>query len=123
VGGVGLLAGLLTAVGLYGAVFYSVSGRAREFGVRVALGAAPWNLATMILSQVGLVGLVGVGLGLGVGIGGTALIASWLYGIRTVEWPVLAGVAVAMMTMTLLLAYAAARPWLRVDPLRAVRHI
>jgi predicted permease len=123
VSGFGLLAVVLTAVGLYGAVFYSVSGRTREFGVRVALGAAPRDLLTMILRHVGAVSAAGIVLGLGVGIGGTALVASWLYGIRPVEWTVLGGVGLAMMTMTLLMAYSAARPWLRVDPLRAVRHI
>jgi predicted permease len=123
VSGFGLLAVVLTAVGLYGAVFYSVSGRTREFGVRVALGAAPRDLLTMILRQAAAVSAAGIVLGLGVGIGGTALVASWLYGIRLVEWTVLAGVGLAMMTMTLLMAYSAARPWLRVDPLRAVHHI
>jgi len=123
VSGFGLLAIILTAVGLYGAVFYSVSARTREFGVRVALGASPSDLLTMILRQVAAVTAAGIVLGLGVGIGGTALVASWLYGIRPVEWTVLAGVGLAMMTMTLLMAYSAARPWLRVDPLRAVRHI
>ena len=121
--GFGLLAVVLTAVGLYGAVFYSVSGRTREFGVRVALGAAPRDLLTMILRHVAAVSAAGIVLGLGIGIGGTALVASWLYGIRPVEWTVLAGVGFGMMTMTLLMAYSAARPWLRVDPLRAVRHI
>jgi predicted permease len=121
--GFGILAVILTAVGLYGAVFYSVSGRTREFGVRVALGAEPWDLSTMILRQAAVVGAVGIGLGLGVGIGGTALVASWLYGIRAVEGTVLVGVGLAMMTLTLLMAYSAARPWLKVDPLRAVRHI
>ena len=123
VSGFGLLAVALTAVGLYGAVFYSVGGRTREFGVRVALGAAPRDLLIMILRQVAAVSATGIVLGLGVGIGGTALVASWLYGIRPVEWTVLAGVGLVMMTMTLLMAYSAARPWLRVDPLRAVRHI
>jgi predicted permease len=123
VSGFGLLAVMLTAVGLYGAVFYSVSGRTREFGVRVALGAAPWDLSTLILRQAAVVGAVGIGFGLAAGIGGTTLVASWLYGIRPVEGTVLAGVGLAMMTMTLLMAYSAARPWLRVDRLRAVRHI
>ena len=123
ISGFGLLAVVLTAVGIYGAIFYSVSGRTREFGVRVALGAAPWDLSAMILRQVATVSAVGIGLGLGAGIGGTVLVAAWLYGIRPVEGTVLAGVGLAMMTLTLLIAYSAARPWLRADPLRAVRHI
>lgn len=121
--GFGLLAVALTAIGLYGAVFYSVSGRTRELGVRVALGAQVWDLAAMILRQAASVSSVGVAVGLAVGVGGTVVVRSWLYGIHAIEWPVLAGVGLSMIALTLLLAYAAARPWLRVDPLRAVRHI
>ncbi len=123
VSGFGLLAVILTAVGLYGAVFYSVSGRTREFGVRVALGAAPWDLSMMILRQVAALSAVGICLGLGAGIGGTALVASWLYGIRPVAGTVLGGVGLAMVTLTLLITYSAARPWLRVNALQVVRHI
>lgn len=123
VAGLGAFATLLAGIGLYGAVFYSVSDRTRELGIRVALGASRRNLIAMILRQAALVSGLGVAVGLGCGIGGTTLVRSLLYGIQPVEWLVLAGVALAIMGMTLLLAYSAVRPWLRVDPMRAVRHV
>ena len=119
----GALAWLLAAVGLYGAVFYSVSERTREMGIRVVLGAEPWDLWRLILRQTAAVTAIGVCLGIGGGIGATLLVRSQLYGIKPVEWVVLLGVALAMAAMAFVTAYAAARPWMRVDPMKSVRHV
>jgi ABC-type antimicrobial peptide transport system permease subunit len=121
-GAFGGLAFILAAVGLYGAVFYSVSERKKELGIRVALGAAPRDLWKMILRQTSVVTAAGVFLGTIGGIIATALVRSQLYGIRPVEWSVFLGVAVTMGTMAVLTAYSAARPWMRADPMEAVRH-
>ena len=119
----GALAWLLAAVGLYGAVFYSVSERTREMGIRVVLGAEPWDLWKLILRQTGVVTAIGVFLGIAGGIGATLLVRSQLYGIKPVEWVVLLAVALAMAAMAFVTAYAAARPWMRVDPMKSVRHV
>ena len=121
-GAFGGLAFILAAVGLYGAVFYSVSERKKELGIRVALGAAPRDLWKMILRQTSVVTAAGVFLGTIGGIIATALVRSQLYGIRPVEWSVFLGVAATMGTMAVLTAYSAARPWMRADPMEAVRH-
>jgi predicted permease len=118
----GGLAFVLAAVGLYGAVFYSVSERKKELGIRVALGAAPRDLWKMILRQTSLVTAVGVCSGTLCGIVVGALIRSQLYGIHPVEWSVFLAVAITMGGMTVLTAYSAARPWLRADPMESVRH-
>jgi predicted permease len=118
----GALAFILAAVGLYGAVFYSVSERKKELGIRVALGAAPRDLWKMILRQTTVVTATGVGLGI---IGGTiasTLVRSQLYGIHPVEWSVFLAVGVTMGVMTILTAYSAARPWIEADPMESVRH-
>jgi macrolide transport system ATP-binding/permease protein len=120
---VGFLAAVLAVVGLYGAVFYSVSERRREFGIRVALGAQRVDLLTMILRQTGVITAVGVVAGLGAGIAATAFVRTQLFGIRPVEWVVLFGAAFAIAAMTALSAYSAARPWLRVDPMESLRHV
>jgi predicted permease len=118
----GVLAFVLAAVGLYGAVFYSVSERKKEFGIRVALGAAPRDLWRMILRQVTVVTAAGVCVGIFGGITAGALVRLRLYGIRPMEWGVFFAVALAMGVMTTLTAYSAARPWMRADPIESVRH-
>jgi predicted permease len=118
----GALAFVLAAVGLYGAVFYSVSERKKELGIRVALGAAPRDLWRMILRQTCVVTGAGVCLGIVGGIVASTLVRSQLYGIRPVEWGVFLAVAFTMAAMTVLTAYSAARPWMRADPMESVRH-
>jgi ABC-type antimicrobial peptide transport system permease subunit len=65
---------------------------------------------------------VGVFLGTVGGVIATTLVRSQLYGIRPVEWIVFLAVAFTMGIMALLTAYSAARPWMRADPMEAVRH-
>ncbi len=119
----GALAFVLAAVGLYGAVFYSVSERTREMGIRVALGAESWDLWKLVLRQTTVITAVGVCLGIAGGVGASVLARSLLYQIQPVEWFVFFGVAFAMVAMTLVTAYSAARPWMRVDPMVSVRHV
>lgn len=121
-GAFGGLAFILAAVGLYGAVFFSVSERKKEFGIRVALGAAPRDLWKMILRQTSAVTAVGVAIGIIGGVIASLLARSLLYEIHPVEWLVLLAVALAMGGMTVFTAYSAARPWMRADPMESVRH-
>ncbi|MGB8474522.1 MAG: ABC transporter permease [Candidatus Acidiferrum sp.] len=118
----GGLAFLLAAVGLYGAVFYSVSERKKELGIRVALGAEPRDLWRMILRQTCGVTAAGLTLGIVLGILASALVRSLLFGVQPVEWFVLLAVALVMGAMTVVTAYSAARPWMRADPMESVRH-
>lgn len=121
-GAFGCLAFVLAAVGLYGAVFYSVSERKKELGIRVALGAAPRHLWRMILRQTSMVTAAGVCLGIAGGIIASTLVRSQLYGIHPVESMIFLAVALAMGVMTVLTAYSAARPWMKTDPMESVRH-
>ena len=118
----GGLAFVLAAAGLYGAVFYSVSERKKELGIRVALGAAPRDLWRMILLQTSAVTAAGICVGIVGGIIASRLVRSQLYGIHPVEWSVFLAVALTMGGMTVLTAYSAARPWMRADPMESVRH-
>ena len=119
----GLLALMLAAVGLYGAVFYSVSERTREMGIRVALGASPRDLWKLVLRQTSAVTILGIFLGIAGGIGASVLARSLLYEIQPIEWAVLLGAACAMFAMTVVIAYSGARPWMSVDPMQSVRHV
>jgi predicted permease len=118
----GALAFILAAVGLYGAVFYSVSERKKELGIRVALGAAPSDLWRMILRQTNVTTAAGVCLGILGGVIASTLVRSQLYGIHPVEWSVFLAVGLTMGLLTVLTAYSAARPWIGADPMESVRH-
>jgi len=120
--GFGGLAFMVATVGLYGAVFYSVSERKKEFGIRAALGARPRDLWSMTLRQTSAVTGAGVCLGMLGGVIASVLVRSLLYGIHPVEWIVFAAVALTMGLMTIVTAYSAARPWLHSDPMESVRH-
>jgi ABC-type antimicrobial peptide transport system permease subunit len=119
----GLLAFVLAAVGLYGAVFYSVSERTREMGIRVALGASSGDLWKLVLRQTGVITGIGIFLGIVGGIGASVLARSLLYQIQPIEWSVFFAAAVVMFAMSILIAYSGARPWMRVDPMQSVRHV
>jgi macrolide transport system ATP-binding/permease protein len=119
----GLLAFVLAAVGLYGAVFYSVSERTREMGIRVALGASSGDLWKLVLRQTGVITGIGIFLGIAGGIGASALARSLLYQIEPIEWAVFFAAAVMMFAMSILIVYSGARPWMRVDPMQSVRHV
>jgi predicted permease len=113
---------LLAVIGLFGAISYSVSERKKELGIRVALGALPWQLLKMVLRQTMFVAGAGVAIGILLGVGATILFRSQLYGISAVEWTVLLPVGGAMLLLSLLVAYFSARPWITADPMEAVRH-
>jgi putative ABC transport system permease protein len=113
---------LLAVVGLFGAVSYSVSERKKELGLRVALGAQPGQLLRMIFRETLLVVGAGTLIGIALGVAVTIVARSQLFGIGPVEWSVLVPVAAAMLVVSLVVAYFSARPWLKVDPMEAVRH-
>jgi predicted permease len=114
---------LLAIIGLFGAISYSVSERKKELGIRVALGARPWQLLKMVVRQTMFVAGAGVAIGILLGVGGTILFRSQLYGIGAVEWTVLLPVGAAMLALSALVAYFSAKPWIRIDPMEAVRHV
>ena len=113
---------LLAAIGLAGSVASAVSQRTRELGLRVALGASSGQLLRMVLRQVLTVAGAGVTLGLALGITAASLLRAKFYKVGPLEWTVLLPVAVTMLTVALLVAWLAARPWLNADPMTAVRH-
>ena len=106
----------------FGAISYSVSERRKELGIRVALGALPLQLLTMVLRQTMFVAGAGAAIGMLLGVGATILFRSQFYGISAVEWSVLLPVGSAMLLLSLLVAYFSARPWITADPMEAVRH-
>ncbi len=120
--GLSALGLLLAIVGLFGAISYSVSERKKELGIRVALGARPWQLMKMIFRQTLLVAGAGTAVGLVLGVAATILLRAQFFGIGNVELSVLIPVGAAMLSVSLAVAYVSARRWITVDPMEAVRH-
>ncbi|MDE3196704.1 MAG: ABC transporter permease [Acidobacteriota bacterium] len=118
----GALGLLLATMGLAGAISFAVSERRKELGIRVALGARSSQLLRMILLQVTRVAGLGIAIGIVLGVAATVALQSQLYRIDPVEWRVLAPVSAGTLAVLLAVAYLAARPWLRADPMDAVRH-
>jgi ABC-type antimicrobial peptide transport system permease subunit len=78
--GIGLVAIVLASVGLYGVVAYSMAGRSREFGIRMALGASHEAIVRLVLGYGARLAIVGGAVGLVLGIVVTRLMQSLLFG-------------------------------------------
>ena len=117
----GALAGLLTVVGLYGVISYSVGQRTRELGIRMALGAQPAAVLRQVLAE----GMILVFWGLVLGLAATVTIAgildSLLFGVRARD-PLTLGVVAAVLLATALAAcWVPAARATRIDPMVALR--
>ena len=112
---------LLAAVGIAGVVGGWAAARTREFGIRMALGAGPGEVARLVLGHA--FGLVGIGLaaGLLLSAGATRGLARLLYGVRPGDPGFLFGAAALLAAVALAAAYGPARRASRSDPIRALR--
>ena len=117
----GLAALILAAAGLYSVVAYVVSLRRQEVGIRLALGAAPGTIVTMIVRQALMPTLVGTLVGaVGAAVAG-ALIRSRLHGTTPVDPLAFAAAGVMMVLVMALASWIPARQAGRVDPLQVLR--
>ena len=121
-GTLGLLALILTAIGVYGVVTYSVTQRTRELGIRMALGAQRRDVFRLVLRK----GLILVAWGSALGLLAcywlARLVSSQLYGISPNDPATLLSVAVILVGVALLASYIPARRATKVDPLVALRY-
>ena len=117
----GALGTLLAAIGLYGVVAFSVARRTKEIGLRMALGAEPAGVMTMVMRQ-GLT-LVGVGLGVGaaLAVGVAFVLRGLLYGVTPLDPLAWGAAALVLLTAGALANAVPARRAMRVEPLTALR--
>lgn len=116
--GVALLLGL---VGVYGVISYAVSQRARELGLRMALGAAAGQVKGMVVRQGLVLAGIGVVVGLALSFGVTRLMAGLLFGVSPLDPTTFACVAVGLTGVAVVASYLPARRASRVDPMNALR--
>ncbi len=121
VGSFAALALLLSVVGLYGVIAYSVSQRTREIGVRMALGAEPGMVYRLILKQAARLIAVGIAAGLVGSIATATLMRNLLFGTEAWDAFTLATVSVVLGTSALVASYLPARRAASVNPLEALR--
>jgi putative ABC transport system permease protein len=116
-----ILALVITAGGLGGVVAYGVNQRLSEIGIRVALGAKPLSVLTLVVRQGMAIVAIGLAIGVGVALATSRLIGGLLFSIGPTDVPTYVGVATALLVVGGLAAYLPARRALRVDPVQALR--
>jgi len=115
------LATALAAIGLYGVLAYTVSQRTREFGLRMALGAAPAMVQRLVLRQVAWLTAIGGVLGLGLAIGTGHYAQTLLYEMSSTDPAVLTSSAVLLTVVALAAGFIPSLRASRVDPMKALR--
>jgi len=115
------LATLLSAVGIFGVMNYSVALRTREIGLRVAIGAQPRQVLLLILRQGLALTVVGLVVGLLAAFALTRLLSGLLFGVAAVDPSTFASISILLLAVSLVACYLPARRAMKIDPLLALR--
>ncbi len=121
----GMMAGValaLALIGTYGVLSYIVTGRTREIGIRVALGAQTRDVMKLVMGQAILLATLGVGVGLIGAWAATRLLKKLLFGVSTTDPTTFIAVSALLAAAALAACYIPARRATRVDPLTALRY-
>jgi predicted permease len=116
-----LAAVLISVIGLYGVISYSVSQRTREFGVRLALGAKRSAVLGLVLGQGVRLAAMGAAFGIAVALGVLRLMRAMLFGVSPVDPLTLGAVALTMCAVAVFAAYLPAHRAMRIDPMTSLR--
>ena len=119
--GFALLAMTLASIGLYGVMSYTVSQRARELGVRLALGAGSREVLGLVLIQGLRLTLAGVAIGLVAAVGVTRVMKNMLFGLSTTDPLTFVSISLLLVAVALVASYLPALRATRVDPVVALR--
>jgi predicted permease len=111
----------LATIGIYGVMAYLVNQGTRELGIRIALGASPGNILSLVVRQGMALALTGVTIGLAAAFLLARLIRSLLFGVEATDPITFAGISLLLAIVTLLACYVPARRAARIDPLISLR--
>jgi len=117
----GLLAALLSALGVYGLMSYSVAQRRHEIGIRLALGAKRIDVLKSVVGQAFQSALIGTGVGLVMAFAMTSIMSGMLFGIGPRNAPTFVLVAVFISGIAIVASYIPARRGSRIDPAETLR--
>jgi putative ABC transport system permease protein len=116
------LATLLSAVGIFGVMNYSVALRTREIGLRLAIGAQPRQVLLLILKQGFVLTIFGVVAGLAAAFALTRLLSGLLFGVAAVDLGTFGSISLLLILVSLAACYVPARRAMKIDPLQALRY-
>src|SRR5678815_1611914 len=118
----GVIALVLSAIGIYGVMAFAVTQRTQEIGIRMALGARSADVLKMVVGSGMFLALIGVAVGLVGAFAVTRLMASLLFGVSPTDLVTFGLVTAGLLTVALLACYIPARRATKVDPLVALRY-
>lgn len=113
---------LLAVLGIHGVVSYTLAGRTREFGLRMALGSTPGELKALVIREGLKTALMGLVPGLGGAMSLVFLLRSLVYGVGPFNPIVMSGTAALLLLVVFVANYAPARRATRIDPLQSLYH-
>jgi ABC-type antimicrobial peptide transport system permease subunit len=112
---------VLTVVGLYASIAYTVSQRTHEIGIRIALGASSRAVSQLVLADGVRLAVAGLAAGALIAAAATRALSSLLYGVEPTDLPTFATIALLVAAITLAASWIPARRAVRVDPVEALR--
>ncbi len=121
-GSLGSLGLLLTGIGMYGVMAFSVGQRTREIGIRMALGASERDILQMVIRAGFLLAAIGMAVGLVISLAAAPLLGSLLIDVSARDPITFIAVAMLMAAVAVLACYVPARRAMRVSPIAALRY-
>lgn len=121
VGALGSIGLVLSVIGVYGVLSYSVSQRGQEIGIRIALGAHPGSIVAMVLRRGAFLVSIGLVIGIGATLAAARVVGSFLT-VSPTDPLTYVTVTVILTLVALVACYLPARRTIRVDPIRALRY-
>jgi ABC-type antimicrobial peptide transport system permease subunit len=119
--GFGVVAVLLTAIGIYGVIAWTVARRTNELAVRMALGALPRRVLRLVLREAVILAATGIAAGVGLALAVSRLVESKLFGVGGHDPLVLVTAVILTGAMAMVAAFVPAWRATRIDPARALR--